>query len=84
MCFLTATSNNNVTHTVIVRPKFSNVYNMSYAQVKYSDEESEYVSGRTTVIVCLFYTTRWAILVLQDIFEYSSTMSLQENMFHMW
>jgi len=48
--FLTATSNNNVTHSVIVRPKFSNVYNMSYAQVKYSDEESKYVSSRTTVI----------------------------------
>ncbi|XP_065909667.1 translocon-associated protein subunit beta-like [Dysidea avara] len=36
-------ANNNVTHTVIVRPKFSNIYNMSYAQVKYSDEESNYV-----------------------------------------
>lgn len=37
-------SNNNVTHTVIAKPKFSSAYNMSYAEVTYSDEEANYVS----------------------------------------
>ena len=41
---LNVISNNNVTHTIIAKPKFSSAYNMSYAEVKYSDETANYVS----------------------------------------
>ena len=37
-------SNNNVTHTVIAKPKFAGTHNMSYAEVNYSDESENYVS----------------------------------------
>jgi len=62
---------------------------MSYAQVKYSDEDSNYVSNSITCCSLMrlaypLYNTRLATLVLQDIFKYSSSMILQENMFHMW
>ena len=43
-CLNSFISNNNVTHIVIAKPKFSSAYNMSYAEVKYSDENANYVS----------------------------------------